>query len=415
MRNFPAKWVTRLGDLLTWWNGSSEKERAVIDRYMNTVDLVREARVELAIAASNSGTSSSPEVRDLQERVTSLESDLAALRDRMEESLEGAVSGVIVAQDLNVAGEFIWPPVDVRLDETPFLLVTSPRDRIERRESVLLESDIQVNAMEDMETALLREENLSAVVIKIGGVATYPAVLPDDASLERLLELTAHEWLHNYLFFHPLGQAMFNNNQMSTLNETLANMFGREVGRLAYERLTGIELPQPDTHGEQAAEPDPQSFNFNEFMHETRLRTDELLEQKKVEEAEQYMELRRIELNSHGYVLRKLNQAWFAFHGTYADSPSSVSPIAGELESLRAAVHDVGDMVRLLRSVSSYEEFRKLLGQQSPISTVLTGADSLLACAGSRTVGLPFTENATGSVILAGLWPAATRPPEQGN
>ena len=71
-----------------------------------------------------------------------------------------------------------------------------------------------------------------------------------------------------------------------------------------------------------------------------------------------------MELNSHGYDVRKINQAWFAFHGTYADSPASISPIAGELEELRALVPGVGEMVRLMRDVSSYQEFHALLAER---------------------------------------------------
>ena len=76
------------------------------------------------------------------------------------------------------------------------------------------------------------------------------------------------------------------------------------------------------------------------------------------------MEERRLGLNSHGYSVRKINQAWFAFHGTYADSPASVSPIAGELEELRALVSGIGEMVRVMRGVSTYEEFHALLSEQ---------------------------------------------------
>ena len=99
-------------------------------------------------------------------------------------------------------------------------------------------------------------------------------------------------------------------------------------------------------------------------MRETRLHTDDLLAQGDIEGAERYMEERRLELNSHGYSVRKINQAWFAFHGTYADSPASISPIAGELEELRALVSGVGEMVRVMRGVSSYEEFRALLAER---------------------------------------------------
>jgi hypothetical protein len=47
------------------------------------------------------------------------------------------------------------------------------------------------------------------------------------------------------------------------------------------------------------------------------------------------MEQKRQYLDTRGYHIRKLNQAYFAFHGTYADRPTSISPIGRELKKLR--------------------------------------------------------------------------------
>jgi hypothetical protein len=47
------------------------------------------------------------------------------------------------------------------------------------------------------------------------------------------------------------------------------------------------------------------------------------------------MEERRQFLATQGYRIRKLNQAYFAFYGTYADDPTSISPIGVELRKLR--------------------------------------------------------------------------------
>ncbi len=48
---------------------------------------------------------------------------------------------------------------------------------------------------------------------------------------------------------------------------------------------------------------------------------DELLAAGKIEEAEAYMEARRQVFWDNGYAIRKLNQAYFAFYGAYADVP----------------------------------------------------------------------------------------------
>ena len=42
------------------------------------------------------------------------------------------------------------------------------------------------------------------------------------------------------------------------------------------------------------------------------------------------MEERRLLMVEHGYPIRVLNQAYFAFHGAYAESPASSSPIGAQ-------------------------------------------------------------------------------------
>jgi hypothetical protein len=49
------------------------------------------------------------------------------------------------------------------------------------------------------------------------------------------------------------------------------------------------------------------------------------------------MESRRLVFLQNGYLLRKLNQAYFAFHGSYALSPGSIDPTGPQIRQLRAA------------------------------------------------------------------------------
>jgi len=264
----------------------------------------------------------------------------------------------------------VWPPVDFRIGDPPKLLVTSPRTEIARIEDVLIDPDISVDDMSKIESELYEEYDVSAVVLQTGGLASYPTVIPT-THLKRLVDIASHEWLHAYLAFHPLGRAYFSGGDIRSMNETLADIFGREVGLRVYSEVTGEPFVAPtrpetaskvveDEHEPEAIE-DPAEFSFNRFMRETRERTDELLAEGKIEEAEEYMESRRVELLEHNYQIRKINQAYFAFHGTYAESPSSTSPIARYLWDLREQVETVGDLVKLLRPLSTYEQFEKLL------------------------------------------------------
>ena len=156
---------------------------------------------------------------------------------------------------------------------------------------------------------------------------------------------------------------------MTSLNETLANLVGKEIGRTVYNKLTGenvetLEPPYMPDHDEKDSEEEEDKFDVREFMHETRHHTDELLEQGEIEQAEAYMETRRLELVENGHNIRKLNQAYFAFHGLYADGPSSTSPLARQIWELRQQSTDAGDLVKTLQTISNYEEFLALLDER---------------------------------------------------
>ncbi|MYF80059.1 MAG: hypothetical protein F4180_09570 [Chloroflexi bacterium] len=90
-----------------------------------------------------------------------------------------------------------------------------------------------------------------------------------------------------------------------------------------------------------------------------------MLEQGEIEDAEAYMENRRLELVENGHNIRKINQAYFAFHGLYADGPASTSPLARQIWELRQQSTDAGHLVKTLQTISDYDEFLTLLDERS--------------------------------------------------
>jgi hypothetical protein len=100
-------------------------------------------------------------------------------------------------------------------------------------------------------------------------------------------------------------------------------------------------------------------------MRETRIRVDELLAEGKIEEAEAYMEERRQEFVANGYGIRKLNQAYFAFHGAYADEPGAAGadPIGPAVRELRARSPDLHTFVGRIAPVTTLAELQELLDQ----------------------------------------------------
>ena len=75
------------------------------------------------------------------------------------------------------------------------------------------------------------------------------------------------------------------------------------------------------------------------------------------------MEQQRLRFVANGHPIRKINQAYFAFNGTYAESPGSASPIGGQLRQFREGMAGVGEFVERIRGVSSYGEFLSMLDE----------------------------------------------------
>jgi hypothetical protein len=104
-------------------------------------------------------------------------------------------------------------------------------------------------------------------------------------------------------------------------------------------------------------------------MRETRLRVDELLGQGKVDEAEAYMEQRRLELQEHGYYIRKLNQAYFSFYGSYAAGSDSVDPIGPQLKELRRISGSLREFLFTAAKMDSYDDLLQRVGTPVPTAT----------------------------------------------
>ena len=203
---------------------------------------------------------------------------------------------------------------------------------------------MDVAAQERLE-ASADSTGVSSLIAPIGGLATYPSMVLEDNSAQRVLSSVAHEWLHQYLIFYPLGAEYWSSQQTREINETTAEMLGQEVGTRLAESL---QLSPPPRVPSEAATQQPSSgFDFRAFMRETRLETERLLSAGEVDPAEGYMRDRRAELEQHGYRIRKLNQAYFALYGSYGEgfAASPANPIPGLLHALRDTSPTLGDFV----------------------------------------------------------------------
>jgi len=315
---------------------------------------------------------------DKEGDIASLEAELSRL-EAQKLALESTVEGIISEQIKEILRQqgiynplekylklkFSFPPVDFKLDKPPHLLVVSPRDRIESMREITLRQEMSLKEMERIEAAV-DELGVSSLVVGLGGFGgTYPAFVSNEASLRFAVDTAAEEWLHQYLAFKPLGffylldlTGLRRDYEIATMNETVASMVSKEIGDLVVASYYPESKKEAGQSGEKTL-----GFDFNREMREIRKKVDELLARGEVEQAEEFMEKERQRLEAKGYYIRKLNQAYFAFYGTYADRPTSISPIGFELKQLRSQSASLKEFLEKVAAMTSREDLIRSLNE----------------------------------------------------
>ncbi len=362
VKSFPKKWTYAFTHLFS--RPSQTQKIAEVRRYFALTDQINQKGYQLQRAKLGADAA---DPQALAVTLEQLEKERTGLNGRVEVTLEEMISGAMREQGLSRRFFFwkvTWPPVDFKLSSLPNVIALSPRDRIELLTARLLRPDMSTAELNAVEAAYTRM-GYSSVIEDIGGVATYPSLVNGSASLQEALHLGAHEWMHHYLFFQPLGQHYWDNGRMTAINETTADLVGVEIGRQLYRKYfaTPEELAPPPARPRPPV-PDPSApppFSFTREMRTTRLQAEALLKEGKVDAAEAYMRERSRFLAEHGYVIPVLNQAYFAFHGSYTESAESgsVNPLGGQIRGLRTGSTSVGAFVQRMQKVTSHQEFLK--------------------------------------------------------
>ena len=359
-QNLPDKWLHKLTSLLPW-NRKTDAEK--LDDLVRYFTLGRELATANAALNRSMSHRTADETARLHAEVDRIAAERMSIRNGAEETMESAISAVVQEIGLGWRADIVFPPVDIRLGSAPAVLLTSPRSRIERQHEALLEPGVTLAVRERLENQLMtQDDSTSAGTFQISGLATYPASVLDTIPLADAFRVAGHEWTHHYMAFRPLGRKMFTAPEMVALNETTADIIGRELGDRAREFLFGggeppsTPIPPPPAPAGDTAERQ-EHFDFAAEMRATRLRVDELLSEGKVDDAEEYMEERRLLFVRNGFPIRRLNQAYFAFHGTYAGSAASSSPIGGQLSRFRELTPDLRAFVVEMSQIGSYQQF----------------------------------------------------------
>jgi hypothetical protein len=284
-------------------------------------------------------------------RARSQSDDRPAVEAALERTVSQAYTRAGVTRSEPVATPGLFPPVLVALTQPPNVLVISPRTQLRVLESVVLNA-MDVAAQERLE-ASADSTGVVSLVAPIGGLATYPAMVLEEDAPDRLLASVAHEWLHQYLIFYPLGVHYWDSQETREINETTADLVGQEVGSGLARELDLRPSPRPAAQTRGA-------FDFRAFMRETRFEVERLLSVSQVDAAEAYMRRRRDELEQHGYHLRKLNQAYFALYGSYTEgfAASPTNPIPDLLHRLREQSGSLAEFIFRVRSITTVAELR---------------------------------------------------------
>ena len=299
----------------------------------------------------------------LQAELAQVRHELTALQPVAEAIVQDQVGAVLVDEQFGVLGQ-AWPPVMMQMTPLPSLLIVSPRDHIERIHGVSLVHGLSTPEMDDLETAVFEQLNLSAIVVPLGGLGTYPAMITESSNINWLLEVTAHEWSHHWMTFFPVGWN-YGDPQVRVINETVASIIDQEIANRVIERYYPEFTPPPVPSLPTVEEPtpdEPPQFDFGAELAATRIRAEELLAEGDIEGAEAYMEARRQVFLQNGYGIRKLNQAYFAFYGAYAAQPGATGsdPTGPMLRDIQASTNSPREFMETVAPIETFADLEEI-------------------------------------------------------
>ncbi len=343
---------------------SAEEQVELVLSYLDRANQIGALERQIERIYAETGGQASAESAALQQQIDELRALQNADRPAAEVILEEQVAAEVVAEGITWYGG-AFPPVWFTFTEPPKKLVVSPRSRITTAHYAMLQPDLPTAERERIENAIFEEDDLSAYITNIGGLGAFPTQVIDRAPVDWVLSTVAHEWVHNYLTLFPLGINYMTSAELTIMNETVADIVGDEIGRRALERFypdIARELAEREAAEENGDAPPP-AFDFRKEMRHTREVVDLFLSLGRVQDAEEYMEIRRLLFVENGHPIRKLNQAYFAFHGSYGTGAAATSPIGPLLEELRSLTPDVRTFLATVRGFTSMEDLERALAE----------------------------------------------------
>jgi hypothetical protein len=363
---------------------SREARLEAVMEYLRVTERALRAEERLAILFAD------PAIEDKEAATAQIRAELEELYARAEQIqpiaesvIQSQVTETLAGLGLALGGQPI-PPVLYHVSSLPMNLIVSRRDRIEQIAAISLQPELSLDQQVKIEDQVAAELDASTLVVPVGGIGVYPTMVMRTDYFEWQVSTVVHEWTHNFLTLRPLGINYATSPELRTMNETVASIVENEVGPIVmarfYRQLTSAS-PYPEAAQWTPLAPSPlplreglrvraileePSFDFRAEMHATRVRADELLAAGKIEEAEAYMEQRRQFFWDHGYAIRKLNQAYFAFYGAYADvpgGPAGEDPVGPAVRKLREQSASLADFLNAISWMTSFQELLEAVGE----------------------------------------------------
>lgn len=348
---------------------TESQQHDVVVRYTDTVRELDSVSAKIRqIYADPDVKDPETEAASLLEQQKQLTAQRAQLRPIAESVLQQQISSVASDMGLAVLGQPL-PAILFDVTPLPMALIVSPRDKIQQDANISLLPDLPLDQIDTLEDEISEKLDVSALVVPVGGIGMYPTMVMSSSDLTWLIETVSHEWTHNFLTLRPLGANYETSPELRTMNETTASISGKEIGAEVIARYYPELVPAPAATDSSAGtspkiEDDKPRFDFNREMHTTRLVVDGLLARGLVDRAEQYMEYQRNYFWENGYQIRKLNQAYFAFYGAYADQPGGAAgedPVGPAVRALRERSKSLADFLNKIGGMSSFEQLQQAL------------------------------------------------------
>ncbi|TAK24906.1 MAG: hypothetical protein EPO26_04535 [Chloroflexota bacterium] len=251
----------------------------------------------------------------------------------------------------------VTPPVTFAFARLPLNLVVARRDQIGIVGSVLIDSQLAPTEIDTVEARTDRT-GVSSIVTTIGGLGTFPSMIPDVDPPSRVINIAAHEWTHHYLAFRRLGGAYFSDPAMREINETVADIVGNEIAdRVAADRraIASSDFQSPVSPPSTRSGPD-----FGTEMRSIRRHVEVLLERGSVAEAESYMSSERDRLAGLGLHVRKINTAYLSFFGAYSGGANLYEQ---SLRDLRSRSANLASFLDTVAEIASVDEFARVGGE----------------------------------------------------